>query len=71
VQPNEAVYMKVLTKKPGLTTGLAQTEINLSYKSQFKDFELTDGAPAFPLATFLLHQLRLVLFLSLPQPMSA
>jgi glucose-6-phosphate 1-dehydrogenase len=44
VQPNEAVYMKMLTKKPGLTTALAQSELDLSYKSRFEDLESPDGA---------------------------
>lgn len=45
VQPNEAVYLKMLTKKPGLTTELAQSELDLSYKSRFEDLELPDGTP--------------------------
>jgi len=44
VQPNEAVYMKMLTKTPGLTTELAQSELDLSYKSRFEGLELPDGA---------------------------
>ncbi|ELR16838.1 glucose6-phosphate dehydrogenase, C-terminal domain containing protein [Acanthamoeba castellanii str. Neff] len=43
VQPNEAVYMKMLTKKPGLTTALAQSELDLSYKSRFEDLESPDA----------------------------
>jgi glucose-6-phosphate 1-dehydrogenase len=43
VQPNEAVYLKMLTKTPGLTTTLAQSELDLSYKSRFEDLELPDA----------------------------
>jgi len=35
--------MKMLTKKPGLTTALAQSELDLSYKSRFEDLESPDA----------------------------
>lgn len=35
VQPDEAVYLKLTTKQPGLETGVRQTELDLSYKSRF------------------------------------
>lgn len=35
VQPNEAVYLKMLTKKPGLTEEQALIELDLTYKSRF------------------------------------
>jgi glucose-6-phosphate 1-dehydrogenase len=37
VQPDEAVYMKMSTKKPGLTGGIIHTELDLSYKRRFKE----------------------------------
>ncbi len=37
VQPDEAVYMKLSTKKPGLEGGVAHTELDLSYKQRFQD----------------------------------
>jgi len=37
VQPNEAVYMKMSTKKPGLVGGVAHTEMDLSYITRFED----------------------------------
>lgn len=46
--------MKMLTKKPGLTTALAQSELDLSYKSRFEDLESPDGA--FDAACFLSHK---------------
>lgn len=36
VQPDEAVYLKMTTKKPGLESGLSHTELDLSYKKRFK-----------------------------------
>lgn len=36
VQPNEAVYMKVMTKEPGLGMNLAQTELDFTYKNHFE-----------------------------------
>jgi len=35
VQPNEAVYLKMFSKKPGLTTEVALSELDLTYKSRF------------------------------------
>lgn len=37
VQPDEAVYLKMTTKKPGLVGGLMHTELNLSYKTRFEE----------------------------------
>jgi glucose-6-phosphate 1-dehydrogenase len=45
VQPDEAIYMKMTTKKPGLQGGLKHTELDLSYKKRFHDeqMELPDA----------------------------
>lgn len=43
VQPNEAVYLKFLSKKPGLSSDLAQSELDLTYKSRFGLGELPDA----------------------------
>ena len=37
VQPDEAVYLKVTTKQPGLEGGSRHTELDLSYKKRFGD----------------------------------
>eukprot|EP01087_Luapelamoeba_hula_P019417 TRINITY_DN6422_c1_g1_i1.p1 TRINITY_DN6422_c1_g1~~TRINITY_DN6422_c1_g1_i1.p1 ORF type:complete len:596 (+),score=108.02 TRINITY_DN6422_c1_g1_i1:96-1790(+) len=37
VQPDEAVYMKMTIKKPGLTAETVYTEMDLSYKHRFGD----------------------------------
>lgn len=36
VQPDEAVYLKMMTKSPGMTFGCEETELDLSYKSRYK-----------------------------------
>jgi len=35
VQPSEAVYIKVMAKKPGLEDSSVETELDLSYKQRF------------------------------------
>ena len=37
VQPDEAVYLKITTKRPGLEGGSRHTELDLSYKKRFGD----------------------------------
>lgn len=37
VQPDEAVYLKLSTKKPGLENSIVHTELDLSYKSRFEE----------------------------------
>ena len=37
VQPGEAVYMKMMTKKPGMEFGCVESELDLSYGSRYKD----------------------------------
>eukprot|EP01102_Stenamoeba_stenopodia_P016098 TRINITY_DN5583_c0_g1_i1.p1 TRINITY_DN5583_c0_g1~~TRINITY_DN5583_c0_g1_i1.p1 ORF type:complete len:533 (-),score=168.03 TRINITY_DN5583_c0_g1_i1:96-1694(-) len=43
VQPNEAIYLKFLSKKPGLSSDLEQSELDLTYKSRFGITELPDA----------------------------
>ena len=35
VQPNESVYVKVMTKTPGMSFTLQETELDLTYKSRW------------------------------------
>lgn len=35
IQPNEAIYFKTMTKIPGLTNELIQSELDMSYKKRF------------------------------------
>jgi len=43
VQPNEAMYLKMTQKKPGLTTDLLQAELDLTYKARFGTSSLPDA----------------------------
>ena len=36
VQPGEAVYLKMMTKKPGMSFDVEETELDLSYGSRYK-----------------------------------
>ena len=36
VQPNEAVYMKMMTKTPGMSFTCEETELDLTYHSRYK-----------------------------------
>ena len=36
VQPGEAVYMKVMSKKPGMTFSCEETELDFTYGSKYK-----------------------------------
>jgi len=36
VQPNEAVYMKMMTKTPGMSFDCEETELDLTYQSRYK-----------------------------------
>lgn len=36
VQPNEAVYMKMMTKKPGMGFAVDETELDLTYGRRYK-----------------------------------
>ena len=36
VQPNEAVYCKMMTKTPGMNVDPVETEMDLSYKTRYK-----------------------------------
>uniref|UniRef100_A0A7E5A148 Glucose-6-phosphate 1-dehydrogenase n=1 Tax=Panagrellus redivivus TaxID=6233 RepID=A0A7E5A148_PANRE len=43
VQPNEAVYMKLMTKKPGFGFDTEECELDLTYNSRYKDIRLPDA----------------------------
>jgi glucose-6-phosphate 1-dehydrogenase len=52
VQPNEAVYMKMNTKLPGLTMRTATTELDLTYKRRFSDLLIPEAYEALLLDAF-------------------
>jgi glucose-6-phosphate 1-dehydrogenase len=43
LQPDEAVYMKTNVKSSGLTTKPVTSELDLSYKEQYNDVEISDA----------------------------
>ncbi|XP_004070477.2 glucose-6-phosphate 1-dehydrogenase [Oryzias latipes] len=43
VQPNEAIYLKMMTKRPGVFFSPEETELDLTYKSRYKDVKLPDA----------------------------
>merc|ERR1719290_860760 len=43
VQPGEAVYCKVMTKTPGMSFNLEETELDLTYNSRYKNARLPDA----------------------------
>ncbi|XP_065178461.1 glucose-6-phosphate 1-dehydrogenase-like [Sycon ciliatum] len=60
VQPKEAVYMKVMAKKPGRDTGMVETELDLSYHLRFKDVSLPDAYERLIQDVFLGNQMNFV-----------
>lgn len=40
VQPNEAVYIKMMTKRPGIGFEMEETEMDLTYNSRYKASEI-------------------------------
>jgi glucose-6-phosphate 1-dehydrogenase len=44
LQPNEAIYMKMMMKTPGLSSALVQSELDLSYFTRFQK-EIEGGLP--------------------------
>eukprot|EP00731_Ephydatia_muelleri_P001953 Em0001g1953a len=43
LQPNEAMYMKVMMKQPGISFEPIEGELDLTYKNRFKDVTLPDA----------------------------
>lgn len=43
VQPNEAVYMKIVAKKPGLESSTVISELDLSYSSRYSEVRIPDA----------------------------
>jgi len=60
VQPGEAVYMKVMTKKPGMSFDCEETELDLSYNSRYKDVKMPDAYERLILDVFLGSQMHFV-----------
>lgn len=43
VQPNEAVYIKMMNKKPGLAFDTTISELDLSYNKRYADLKIPDA----------------------------
>ncbi|KAJ2800239.1 Glucose-6-phosphate 1-dehydrogenase [Coemansia furcata] len=43
VSPKEAVYIKTIVKEPGLSTNLAMSELDLTYKTRYQDVKIPDA----------------------------
>ncbi|KAF7494910.1 hypothetical protein SSS_09003 [Sarcoptes scabiei] len=60
VQPNEAVYIKLMTKEPGMTFRLSETELDLTYKNRYKDHHLPDAYERLLMDVFAGSQMHFV-----------
>lgn len=43
VQPNEAIYLKMMTKRPGVYFSPEETELDLTYRSRYKVLQCPCG----------------------------
>uniref|UniRef100_A0A4D5R9C5 Glucose-6-phosphate 1-dehydrogenase n=1 Tax=Scolopendra viridis TaxID=118503 RepID=A0A4D5R9C5_SCOVI len=43
VQPGEAVYVKLMTKTPGMSFNMEETELDLTYGSRYKELTMPDA----------------------------
>eukprot|EP00117_Sycon_ciliatum_P010147 scpid47189/ scgid12164/ Glucose-6-phosphate 1-dehydrogenase X len=60
VQPKEAVYMKMMVKRPGRDTGMFESEMDLSYHLRYKDLNLPDAYEKLIQDVFLGNQMNFV-----------
>jgi len=60
VQPNESVYVKMMTKTPGMSFSLQETELDLTYKSRHKDARLPEAYERLILDAFVGSQMHFV-----------
>uniref|UniRef100_A0A914VKB9 Glucose-6-phosphate 1-dehydrogenase n=1 Tax=Plectus sambesii TaxID=2011161 RepID=A0A914VKB9_9BILA len=60
VQPNEAVYIKLMTKRPGMGFDVEETELDLSYNSRYTDVRLPDAYERLILEVFCGSQINFV-----------
>lgn len=52
IQPDEAIYLKINSKLPGLVTKAVPTELDLTYKDRFTDVEVPQAYEALILDAF-------------------
>lgn len=60
VQPGEAVYLKMMTKQPGMSFDLEETELDLTYKKRYRDAVLPDAYERLILDVFAGSQMHFV-----------
>lgn len=60
VQPGEAVYLKMMTKQPGMSFDLDETELDLTYKKRYRDAVLPDAYERLILDVFAGSQMHFV-----------
>ncbi|XP_006625332.2 glucose-6-phosphate 1-dehydrogenase isoform X1 [Lepisosteus oculatus] len=60
VQPNEAVYAKMMTKKPGMFFNPEEAELDLTYGSRYRDMKLPDAYERLILDVFCGSQMHFV-----------
>lgn len=60
VQPGEAVYIKMMTKTPGMSFEMEETELDLTYLSRYKDAVMPDAYERLVLDVFCGNQMHFV-----------
>ncbi|KAK7878484.1 hypothetical protein WMY93_030320 [Mugilogobius chulae] len=60
VQPDEAIYLKMMTKRPGVYFSPEETELDLTYKSRYKNVKLPDAYERLILDVFSGNQMHFV-----------
>uniref|UniRef100_A0A8B9K5M7 Glucose-6-phosphate 1-dehydrogenase n=1 Tax=Astyanax mexicanus TaxID=7994 RepID=A0A8B9K5M7_ASTMX len=60
VQPNEAIYAKMMSKKPGVYFSPEETELDLTYRSRYRDVKLPDAYERLILDVFCGSQMHFV-----------
>lgn len=60
VQPGEALYVKMMTKTPGITFDMEETELDLTYGSRYKEVKLPDAYERLILDVFCGSQMHFV-----------
>ncbi|KXJ81844.1 hypothetical protein RP20_CCG016680 [Aedes albopictus] len=60
VQPGEALYVKMMTKSPGITFDMEETELDLTYGHRYKDVKLPDAYERLILDVFCGSQMHFV-----------
>uniref|UniRef100_A0A3Q3W4M3 Glucose-6-phosphate 1-dehydrogenase n=1 Tax=Mola mola TaxID=94237 RepID=A0A3Q3W4M3_MOLML len=60
VQPDEAIYLKMTTKRPGVYFSPEETELDLTYRSRYKNLKLPDAYERLILDVFCGNQMHFV-----------